>query len=158
MWHFKGVKTKHTLTPPTYFQGVKTPNPSGSTPLGAAEAHLVRYSLWQQIGRGQTLSQFHVPPPRHRRYKSDCRYIKPYRNKRRRRVGEIYCQQVSSGGPAQTHLDLTFRPVTRTLKLTICCLNVSRTKWMIKKRVSRIQKPIFLILFTNVKSVQKYTE
>ena len=26
MWHFMGLR--HTLTPPTYFQGVKTPNPT----------------------------------------------------------------------------------------------------------------------------------
>ena len=31
MWHFKGIK--HTLTLPTYFQGVRTSLPLGSTPL-----------------------------------------------------------------------------------------------------------------------------
>ena len=27
MWHFRGGVSEHTLTPPTYFHGVKTPNP-----------------------------------------------------------------------------------------------------------------------------------
>ena len=43
MWHFRG--SKHTLIPPTYFQGVGTPQPPGSTPLGL----LVYSEVWSDF-------------------------------------------------------------------------------------------------------------
>ena len=35
--------SKHTLTPPTYFQGVRTPNPPGSTQLNKGTTYLLTY-------------------------------------------------------------------------------------------------------------------
>jgi len=54
MWHFRGGVSEHTLTPPTYFHGVKTPNPSmrhqhstGVWPVRSSSCYM--YSVYQFV-------------------------------------------------------------------------------------------------------------
>jgi len=48
---FRG--SKHTLTPPTYFQGVRTPPPAGSTPLNRKTI----LNLWIMVPSSVTLTE-----------------------------------------------------------------------------------------------------
>ena len=68
MWHVKGVNSKHTLTPPTYFQGIRTANSHDLLPLPTVrhfELGARTYNgVWGQSPRGaqrQSLGQRSKP-------------------------------------------------------------------------------------------------